>query len=408
MRTIFHIFVYSVFFVSAIRAQTITVEPLGFEGLCNGERFVVEYTADGPFQEENVFTVQISGPGGSFESLYSNVGSVKSTTSGQIVATVPPNLRADTMYRIRVISSMPFSGSQDNGTNLSFGPKPDVRIDWDARPIRAGLVGDTMWFAANEMETTEYKWDFGQEASPSHANGRTVAVVYTTPGWKDLSVIAVFAGGCADTIALSSGHERVYVGTCRPVIPGEAQIDSIGRTESGPWSGSVWVKPGGDFAGGGEWEVFAEPAASASFGGSENLNVYYLKSGASLQSTSYRGPAVIYERGASIVSDGASMIECDSLVFDYSEVMKSSVALTANASIQVFPSLASTQLVVRSTTSNVRSISIVNALGVEVDYRFAGSDVEYLFDVSKLSPGLYFVHINTASGSDIRKFIIAR
>lgn len=96
------------------------INPLSY---CAGNAVSVPYTAQGTFDPGNVFTAQLSDPFGGFASPVS-IGSVVSTTSGTIAATIPPGTPPGTGYRIRVVSSSPAIVSDPNASNLAISETP--------------------------------------------------------------------------------------------------------------------------------------------------------------------------------------------------------------------------------------------------------------------------------------------
>ncbi|MFN8298885.1 MAG: PKD domain-containing protein [Chitinophagales bacterium] len=84
---------------------------------CPGSTAIVSYTASN-FLSGNVFTAQLSDASGSFASPI-NIGSVTSTVSGTISATIPGNTANGAGYRIRVIGSAPAFNGTDNGSNIA-------------------------------------------------------------------------------------------------------------------------------------------------------------------------------------------------------------------------------------------------------------------------------------------------
>lgn len=72
---------------------------------CAGSTFAIPYTASGPWQVGNVFTAELSEPDGTFDSPVV-IGSVTSTSSGVIQATVPTGT-ASGSYFVRISSSAP-------------------------------------------------------------------------------------------------------------------------------------------------------------------------------------------------------------------------------------------------------------------------------------------------------------
>jgi hypothetical protein len=94
---------------------------------CPGSSISINYTATGSFNVDNVFTAELSDPNGSFAIPANNtiIGSVSSTTSGTISATIPAVIGFGTAYRVRVVSSNPQVVGSDNGSDLTIGDNQD-------------------------------------------------------------------------------------------------------------------------------------------------------------------------------------------------------------------------------------------------------------------------------------------
>ena len=90
---------------------------------CAGTAVSVPFTITGTFTSGNVFTAQLSNASGSFTSPVS-IGTLTTTTSGTILATIPAGTPAGTGYRIRVVSSNPSITGTDNSINLTINPLP--------------------------------------------------------------------------------------------------------------------------------------------------------------------------------------------------------------------------------------------------------------------------------------------
>src|ERR1700722_4291891 len=80
---------------------TITGSPF-----CVGTAVSVPYTVFGHYGGSNVFTAQLSNGSGSFSSPV-NIGSITSSGSGTISATIPANTVYGTGYKIRVVANIP-------------------------------------------------------------------------------------------------------------------------------------------------------------------------------------------------------------------------------------------------------------------------------------------------------------
>ncbi|MFN8288226.1 MAG: PKD domain-containing protein [Chitinophagales bacterium] len=86
--------------------------------ICPGSTVSVPYTATN-FGTGNVFTAQLSDASGSFASPVS-IGTLTSTASGTISATIPSSTANGTGYRIRVVGSAPSFTGTDNGQNITI------------------------------------------------------------------------------------------------------------------------------------------------------------------------------------------------------------------------------------------------------------------------------------------------
>lgn len=82
-----------------------TITSTGTRVKCAGDTIQLAYTAFG-VNTGNVFTLQMSGPTGSFTASQV-IGSVTSTTSGIITGTIPVTAAAGTAYRFRITGSNP-------------------------------------------------------------------------------------------------------------------------------------------------------------------------------------------------------------------------------------------------------------------------------------------------------------
>ena len=86
---------------------------------CAGSLINISFTSSGTFNAGNVFTAQLSDANGSFTSPL-NIGTLNSSTSGTINATIPSNTPFGNAYRIRVVSNNPAVIGIDNGTDLTI------------------------------------------------------------------------------------------------------------------------------------------------------------------------------------------------------------------------------------------------------------------------------------------------
>lgn len=98
-------------------------------GFCKLTAFNVPFTANGTFNAGNVFTAQLSNSSGSFASP-TVLGTLTSTTSGTISATIPNTVAVGPGYKIRVVSSNPSLTNVDEEqfSVIEVCPPPCVTI----------------------------------------------------------------------------------------------------------------------------------------------------------------------------------------------------------------------------------------------------------------------------------------
>jgi hypothetical protein len=291
---------------SSLSAQTITTLPLQRSAICPKDSVDVSFEAIGTFESNNLFKVQLSRD--NFQN-FSNVGSIKGTTSGVIRIGIPDNTPEYPDYRLRVISTSPYSLGTDNGTNIFIPSRYGYHTGSNKY---AGLVTDTFKFAALKDHVTStapytYIWDFGEGAVPKTGYGNPAPpIVYETSGRKQPQVTILFGSGCSYTMPM-----RLVVAECFPKIPNDARIIDPDTSYGPKASKHVWVRSGATYFASDSETVYAEAGASID-GGDQYTTLIYLKPGAEQLGT--YDALVVYTDGVS-----GGHIKCPSLNFDYSE-----------------------------------------------------------------------------------------
>lgn len=97
-----------------------SITPVAFanNSICPGGNLTIDYLVANNFNSGNVFTAQLSNQFGVFSNP-TNIGSISSTTSGTINATIPAGLSLGQNYRIRIMASNPATEGINNGVGLS-------------------------------------------------------------------------------------------------------------------------------------------------------------------------------------------------------------------------------------------------------------------------------------------------
>ncbi len=99
----------------------LTVGSIAGSPFCQGAAVVVPFVVSGNlFNLGNIFTAQLSDANGNFSNP-TNIGTLASTNSGSIAATIPAAAPLGTGYRIRVVASDPAATSAPNASDLQVG-----------------------------------------------------------------------------------------------------------------------------------------------------------------------------------------------------------------------------------------------------------------------------------------------
>lgn len=95
---------------------------------CKGQKITVPYTVTGVYDTANFFKVQLSDASGSFASA-TELGSVKGQYSGVASVRIPYTVANGTGYRVRVVSTSPYTEGRENGVNISISNCNLIEID---------------------------------------------------------------------------------------------------------------------------------------------------------------------------------------------------------------------------------------------------------------------------------------
>lgn len=126
-------------------ATSITAATIPATAFCVGATVQVSYSATGTFNSGNVFTAQLSNASGSFASPV-NIGTLTSTTAGNITANIPTGAAAGSGYKIRVIASNPATtGLESNAFNISI-PAATPVVSFNGRTLSSTGSGPYVWF----------------------------------------------------------------------------------------------------------------------------------------------------------------------------------------------------------------------------------------------------------------------
>lgn len=195
-------------------ASTITTgTPTPAPAYCGGATFTLPYTITGSYTAGNVFTAQLSDNLGSFASP-TTIGSVTTTSAGNINCTVPAGATAGVAYMIRVISSTP------SVTGTTYGP-----FTINALPVPSpSNTGPYCAGATIQLNAAAGSADYDWIGPLSYAQNNTQnpAIVSSTTGMSGVyTVTATTSANCSAT-----GTTTVTVLDCSGIE--DSYLDQVG------------------------------------------------------------------------------------------------------------------------------------------------------------------------------------
>ena len=163
---------------------------------CAGVAVSVPFTASGYYGSGNVFTAQLSDGYGNFASPV-NIGTLTSTASASITATIPLNTANSNAYRIRIISNHPNYIGKDNGafiiypvfTSGSIATAGET-VPYDGNPA----IISNLTSASGGNGVISYQWQRSTTGSAS--------------GFADISGATASTYNQEDTITLTTWYRR--------------------------------------------------------------------------------------------------------------------------------------------------------------------------------------------------------
>jgi hypothetical protein len=189
------------YFAMAIK-RTITTGIITPNSFCQGASVNVPYTITGTFIAGNIFTAQLSNAAGSFTSP-TNIGSLTSTTSGTITATIPLTQATGNGYRIRVISGNPAITGTNNTSNLTITALPTAIISNDNGPLCAG--DDAIFtLTGTSGATVSYKVNSGSNQTVTLTGVTATITISNAPDDQTLTLVSVTDGTCSQILSANA------------------------------------------------------------------------------------------------------------------------------------------------------------------------------------------------------------
>lgn len=228
-----------VWFYDVPRSLTVA-QPLATTA-CPGGAITVPYTATGAFNSggiiipANQFVAQLSDASGSFANPVA-IGSVQSSASGSINATIPAGTPPGSGYRIRVVSTSPSFTGAPSATSIAVGAPPVASITASAPPQLC--TGESLVLTA--VGGPGYQWRIDGAEIPG-ATGATLEV--SSAGAYTVSVSNACGSALSNAIAITvSDPPQLSVAANSAVIcAGSTALISANDLTGAPGTTYQWL-----------------------------------------------------------------------------------------------------------------------------------------------------------------------
>jgi hypothetical protein len=181
---------------------TITTGNISPTTYCAGTSVNVPFTATGSFFAANIFTAQLSDASGSYTSPIT-IGSLSSTTSGTITATIPLNTAGGTAYRIRVVGSSPSIIGSDNGSDLSVNPIPDATGSISGIIAQSPSLSGQVYSISDVANANTYSWTVPTGWAINTGQGTESITVTTGNLGQDGDITVTASNSCGSSVTSS-------------------------------------------------------------------------------------------------------------------------------------------------------------------------------------------------------------
>lgn len=341
---------------------TANINPLSY---CSGQSVNVNFTATGNYNVGNIFSAELSNASGSFASP-TVIGTLNSTTSGTIVATIPQGTAAGAGYRIRVVSSNPGTTGSDNASNITVTQGRAATINVTPASPVTFCAGTTVTLTA-ETGFSNYIWSNAQTGT---------SIIVNTAGTYSVTAQSIDGCGTASSGQVTVSEINVPVASFNYAQQGESYTVAFENT-SQDGASYLW-----NF-GGGNTSTQANPSFEFQFDGTY--------------------PVTLTVTNAC----GTNTITSDVVVEKLVGLLEIDPELAA---VQMFPNPAKDITILNGETTKPTnySLSIINLLGQEVyreSFVVSGSWNKTL-DISGYSKGIYSISLRNEKAALGKKLII--
>ncbi len=184
-------------------------QPFNDTLLCKGTSLNIYYNTD-TTAAGNIFTIQLSDMTGSFASP-TVIGTLNTqSATGSIQCNIPGTQPAGAAYRIRIIQSVPYNVSADNGKNIRISDFPTIGSITSNSPVCEGIT--VAINATASPSTVTYSWA-GPQSYTSTSQNPTVVNPDTNAKGKYYLTVSNY--GCKRT---DSTYITVIQQPTKPVI----------------------------------------------------------------------------------------------------------------------------------------------------------------------------------------------
>jgi uncharacterized delta-60 repeat protein len=393
--------------------------------ICTGQEISIPFSVRGSynFQSNNIFTAQLSNAQGQFTTP-KVIGTRAGTTSSTIFATIPIDLPAGTMYRVRVVSSESAITGSDNGVDITLTRLPLV-ISGDTEICKGEstqLVGSgasfLLWVNGPSIPT----W----EISPTQTTSYTLSGTEPTSGCvseitqvvtvKDLPVVGISGGtpiceGSSTTLTASGATTYSWAAgatsatlnvspttTTSYMVTGTA---ANGCTDDESITIVVNARPAkpvidADITDASEAVLTAPVATSYQWFRNETLI-----DGATAQT-------YFAEKSGNYTVEVEDANGCKSLMSDAVDIVITALEEQAQVTFSLHPNPANTSVTVslkEFKSSAPVVITLIDTQGKTINTEVVEGATELRVDLGRYQPGLYYMHARQGHRSAGGKFV---
>lgn len=210
-------------FIATLGDLGINIDNDKITDLCFQTKMLINYTAFGNFNNDNLFDIQLSDENGQFTTL-TTLRKVTNKDVANLEVNLPNNLKYSANYRIRVVSSSPYFVSAIS-KEITILPKLSFS---QIKRQNSTCINNLATFEYPQYPNVTYRWDIQNANSISGANTNKVSCFWNNAGQNYVKLtVTKNLSNCNDTVSFFENVIKLADNVVLNTTPNPIKLDTF-------------------------------------------------------------------------------------------------------------------------------------------------------------------------------------